>query len=397
MNSIFQKLKNIVNSFTINSTTDTIENSSDSEFFSSEKLQEEITGENTGENQTESYYSTDPLSETHHDIPETAPSNTSEIAFDDTSEMIPNDMPKTTSCDISELSSDDIFDILPDCVITDIETTGLIYNKNSIIEIAAIKIIDGKISDTYSSFIHRDKPLNSKTTALTGITTSMLRECPKDLATVMFEYEHFIGDLPLVGHNILSFDIKFINEAYLKVFGQSISNKCIDTLKLSYEHFFEVESHKLNNLAEYANISTGTAHRALGDCETTLHLYKYMMCNAGSMLLKWSKKGKDTDVTNTNYPKYVTRKYPPESCYIFHQKLISSGYLIRSDVENTLSSFTKPMLLNILRSNDLPVGGNKSALITCIMENVNIQSLDLPTLYIPSKKGTTYLGKYLTP
>lgn len=161
-------------------------------------------------------------------------------------------------------------------VVTDIETSGLVYNKNSIIEIAAIKVVNDKIIDTYSSFIHRDKPLDSKITKLTGITTAMLRDCQKSIVDVITEYMEFIGDLPLVGHNISSFDIKFINEAYIQNLGKSISNRCIDTLLLSRTYIKGNADYKLQTLASYLNISQKDAHRALDDCQTTYELYKYL-------------------------------------------------------------------------------------------------------------------------
>lgn len=211
------------------------------------------------------------------------------------------------------------FDTMPDCVITDIETTGLVYNRNSIIEIAAIKIVDGKVSETYSSLVHRDKPLSGKIIELTGITTQMLRECNKSLEAVITEYKNFVGDLPLVGHNIKSFDIKFINEAYMKVFDTPISNECVDTLQLSYQYIGDAESYKLGELADFVGISIGTAHRALGDCETTLYLYAYMMNIMAATFLKWSKKGKKFEGTDEKYPKYLTANYLQGKCHELHK------------------------------------------------------------------------------
>lgn len=177
--------------------------------------------------------------------------------------------------DISHIQKES-FEIVPDCVITDIETSGLIYNKNSIIEIAAIKIIDGKVTGTYSSLVHRDKPLDSKIITLTGITTQMLRECKKSLEEVITEYRDFVCDFPLVGHNIKSFDIRFINEAYMTVFNQPISNDCIDTLLLAREQIKDSEDYKLQTLAQYLKLPVSGAHRALADCETTMRLYEHL-------------------------------------------------------------------------------------------------------------------------
>lgn len=285
-----------------------------------------------------------------------------------------------------------VSDVIPDFIVTDIEASGLVYNKNSIIEIAAIKVVDGKVVDTYSSFVHREKPLNSKAMQLTGITTQMLRDCQKDITEVMTEYRNFVGDFPLVGHNIESFDIKFINEAYLKVWGVPIENLCIDTLKLSYEYFEDAESHKLGDLADYAEIHKGTAHRALGDCETTLYLYEYMMEKAAGTFLNWSKKGKNVDKSNVGYPKYLKALYPPERCFEYHQKLIRSGYLEKAQPEELLNTLKVQELKNILQEHSLLIKGTKSVLISEIIDNVDISSLKLPEIYVPSKKGNEFLN-----
>lgn len=289
---------------------------------------------------------------------------------------------------------DKLFDTLPDCVITDIETSGLIYNKNSIIEIAAIKIVDCKIAGIYSTLIHRDKPLSSEVTSLTGITTKMLQDCKTSLDKAISEYRDFIGDLPLVGHNIKSFDIKFINQAYTKVFGSDINNECIDTLKMSYEYFIEAKSHKLTDLAEYAGTYTGDTHRALGDCETTLSLYKCMIDIASATLLKWSESGKPIDRTDMIYPKYIRKKYPIERCSVYHEKLISSGYLKKAGAEIVLKKLKVAQLKKILADHSLPPGGNKPELILRIMKNIDLSFLDIPDVYVPSQKGISNIDNF---
>lgn len=159
-------------------------------------------------------------------------------------------------------------------VVTDIETSGLDYNINSIIEISAIKVLNGEVIGNYTSLVHRDSNLDPKIEALTGITTRMLKECQKTLDIVIKEYSDFIGEYPLIGHNINKFDILFIERAYKKVLGVSIHNKCVDTLPLSREYIRDSYNYKLQTLATHLNFSVSNVHRALSDCETTLELYK---------------------------------------------------------------------------------------------------------------------------
>ncbi len=298
------------------------------------------------------------------------------------------------SYDLAESNQiyDELFDVIPDCVITDIETSGLIYNKNSIIEIAAIKIKNSRVVDIYSSLIHRDKALDSRITSLTGITTQMFRDCDKTLNMVMAEYRNFVEDLPLVGHNILNFDIKFINEAFAQIGQKPLSNNCVDTLKLSYELCYTAESHKLGDLADYAGISVGTSHRAIGDCETTAYLYRYMMNKASIALLKWSQKGKSFS-NNTVYPQYIVKNYPPELCFKYHEKIISSGYLEQANTEASLLTLKVQELKNILAEHGLLTSGAKAVLAARIVENIDIASLGLPVFYLPSAKGLAVISE----
>lgn len=159
-------------------------------------------------------------------------------------------------------------------IVTDIETSGLDHNINSIIEIAAIKVLNGKVVDKYSSLIHRDSILPEKIELMTGITTDMLKSCNMNLNEVIREYSEFVGNYPLIGHNISKFDILFIEKAYEKVFGKSIYNKIVDTLPLSREYIKDSENHKLQTLATHLNLAVCDSHRALSDCQTTLELYK---------------------------------------------------------------------------------------------------------------------------
>ena len=162
--------------------------------------------------------------------------------------------------------------LLKSYVVTDIETSGLDCTSDRIIEISAIKILNGKKVGRYTSLVHSNIELSAKIVQLTGITTNMIRNCNKNLKTVMKEYRRFIGDYPLIGHNIKNFDIKFINKAYRTIFGCSISNECVDTLILARK-YINSPNYKLQTLAEKMKIEVNGAHRALADCETTYALY----------------------------------------------------------------------------------------------------------------------------
>lgn len=301
-------------------------------------------------------------------------------------EMI--DIVKERNVDIESLE----YPLMPDCVIVDIETSGLIYNKNSIIEISALKVLDGKVKEKFDTLIHRDKKLDRRITELTGITDEMLQNCNKNLSDAINEFDSFIGDLPLVGHNISSFDIRFINEAYEKVLSHPIENQCIDTLKMAREMFLEVPDHKLQTIAKASKVNVTGSHRAMADCETTLQVFGFMINYPLCSILKWSEKGKPLYLDDSSYPKYVMKYFTDGSCCIFHDMLVKNGYLVECDTKTKLNSFQTAELKAVLKENKQKVSGNKGELIDRIMENGLENSFCCA--YIPSEIGMEHLEKY---
>jgi DNA polymerase III epsilon subunit family exonuclease len=126
-------------------------------------------------------------------------------------------------------------------VVFDLETTGLSCYGNEIIEIGAIKVENNRVVNTYSSFV---KPMNNipyYITRINGISNQMVSKAP-GIDCALAEFLEFTGDYPLLGHNIISFDMKFINVASEVLFGKGIQNDYIDTLLLSRRHLQSLKS-----------------------------------------------------------------------------------------------------------------------------------------------------------
>lgn len=165
--------------------------------------------------------------------------------------------------------------ILPDnCVIVDIETTGLNPLFESIIEISALKVVKDKVINEFSMLVKPEKPISSFITKLTGITNEMTQNAQtKDKVLKLFC--DFIGDNPIIGHNI-RFDLSFINKNLQECFDKTLSNDYADTLYFSRRVYKALQSHRLTNIAEYLNIDTKNAHRALKDCYITYEIMQNM-------------------------------------------------------------------------------------------------------------------------
>lgn len=158
-----------------------------------------------------------------------------------------------------------------DYIALDLETSGLSPEKSYILEIGAIKVIDGNIKDTFETFVQCSVPIEERVKELTGITDEMVQtgKCEEQAITELME---FVGDYPLLGHNI-SFDYGFIKATSLRC-GIAYEAEAIDTLKIARRVLPELEKKTLEYLCSYYNIETKTSHRALEDARAAMELYK---------------------------------------------------------------------------------------------------------------------------
>lgn len=167
-------------------------------------------------------------------------------------------------------------------VCVDVETTGLNPKSENIIEIGAVKVVDGQVVDTFQSFLKPRKPLEDRIVALTGITDEMLADAPTG-NLVMPLFAKFCGEFPLVGHNLI-FDYAFLKRAMLNE-KRSFERKGVDTLKIARKYLPELESRNLGFLCQHFDI-THTAHRALGDARATVQLFEILKQRFGANAAK---------------------------------------------------------------------------------------------------------------
>lgn len=155
----------------------------------------------------------------------------------------------------------------------DTETTGLEYEFCDIIELAAARVVDGRITDTFSELVNPGYNLPDFITDLTGITNEMLSVAPK-IGDVLPRFLDFCGDNIIVGHNV-NFDVNFISYAAENL-GKSFLNDYIDTLRIARKLFPEKEHHRLFEVAQYCGVEQPQQHRAVADVETTVACFEKM-------------------------------------------------------------------------------------------------------------------------
>lgn len=154
---------------------------------------------------------------------------------------------------------------VPDYTVFDLETTGISANMDDIIEISAVKVKGGIVQYTFSTLVNPGRHIPAQATKVNGITDQMVSEAPL-IREAMTEFLRFVGEDILVGHNIQSFDMKFIYREVEELFQETVSNDFIDTLYMARKCLPELEHHRLTDLAEHFGISSKGAHRALNDC-----------------------------------------------------------------------------------------------------------------------------------
>lgn len=156
-------------------------------------------------------------------------------------------------------------------VVFDLETTGLNRSKDRIIEIGAIKIIDGKVTDNLSLLVDPGIPIPYYATKVNGITNDMVKGKITDNEGVMKFYD-MIGDSLLVAHNI-SFDLGFINEYLKRLNLEPLMNSTVDTVRLARKAFPGKDKYKLGIIAKELGIEVKNAHRADDDARVCYEIF----------------------------------------------------------------------------------------------------------------------------
>ena len=164
-----------------------------------------------------------------------------------------------------------------DCVVFDVETTGLNpVDGDRIVEIAAVKVRNREIIGTFESFVNPQRPIPKEAQAIHKITPAMVADAPT-AAEVLPGIIHFIGGACLAGHNI-KFDLDFLCYE-LALHGRRLhaGTPTIDTLKMTKLYLPYLSLHRLENIAQYFGERIGETHRALADVKLTVTIFNRLI------------------------------------------------------------------------------------------------------------------------
>jgi predicted DnaQ family exonuclease/DinG family helicase len=156
---------------------------------------------------------------------------------------------------------------IPDFIALDVETTGLDFKSDRIIEVGAVKFIDGKASGEFSSFVNAGVQIPPHITDLTGIKNEDIASAPS-FSDVAEQLLNFIGNFPLCGHQI-EFDTTFINEEFKRIHKEPISRQLIDTALFSRILLGPDQRFSLKSVSAFLEVDLNNAHRALNDARAS--------------------------------------------------------------------------------------------------------------------------------
>lgn len=156
----------------------------------------------------------------------------------------------------------------------DTETTGKETDRCGIIELAGVRVRNGREVDTFHSLISTDEPIAPGATQVHGYTDADLVGQP-DIAVVWPRFRQFVGNVPLVVHNGLRFDVPVIERLTWHC-GGTVGLSFFDTLPLA-RSLIESGSLKLVDLAASFGIDAGRSHHALDDSRCLAQVFERLL------------------------------------------------------------------------------------------------------------------------
>ena len=162
-----------------------------------------------------------------------------------------------------------------ECIVFDIETTGLSVKSERITEIGAVRMVGGEVKESFNTFVNPGMPIPAKITELTGITDAMVADAPSEAEGLQKFYD-FCGDCRvLVAHNA-AFDTGFIRAAARRCH-MPYEFTAVDTVPLSRALYKGLKNYRLDTVAAYLKLPPFNHHRACDDAAVLAGIYAHIL------------------------------------------------------------------------------------------------------------------------
>ena len=160
-------------------------------------------------------------------------------------------------------------------VVFDTETTGLNTQMDKLIEISAVRVENGKITEAFDTFVDPAMPIPAKVVELTGINDGMVAGAP-DPDMALKQFLEFAGDRVLVAHNAHGFDIPILQAAARRA-GVEFRNPYIDSLPMAQALYPGLGNYKLDTVNKYLELPKFNHHRAGDDAAALAAIFCKML------------------------------------------------------------------------------------------------------------------------
>lgn len=230
-------------------------------------------------------------------------------------------------------------------IVLDIETTGLDYKREKIIEFAAVKLENNEITEEFETLINPQQEIKPSSISIHHITPDMVKDAPT-IDEVMPKILDFMKDYTIVGHNII-FDYSFLNRACEELYSKKIKNHRIDTYAMYKEVFPDDPSHGLESLMRRFSIDFPLRHRAMADAKGLAYAYP--------LLKQYYDKKRNWQLCQLGNIEYLLERYlriqqvvqvlqaeMADIKSIFKVHFEENGKEIRSTAGDVLVSVSKP-------------------------------------------------------
>lgn len=229
-------------------------------------------------------------------------------------------------------------DFLPDYTIVDLETTGLHYRQDRIIQFAALRVRNHMPAESLCFVVNPGIPISPEASKVNGFTDDDVKD-KEPFVRHIREVLDFIGDDVLVGHNLSGFDKAFIEYTL----GEALMNQCLDTLLLAQEYIRGTSNHKLVTLyKELVGKEPENAHDALVDCCMTYDVFQEILRNMGRNGIKATYDLYYRNLSWYSYelPKrdFTINKEADETLPFYKQSIVISGRIPGMTVREALQA-----------------------------------------------------------
>lgn len=157
----------------------------------------------------------------------------------------------------------------------DLETTGFISGVDQIVEIGAVRYVDGEVDGVYATLVDSKTEIPEGASRVNGITNEMIQGKPT-IDQILPSFAEFCGDDIVVAHNA-PFDFQFLAADILKHESPAPRGVVLDTCVMARKVFPGLPNYKLGTLIQHLQIPSGTFHRAEEDANYCGQLFIKMI------------------------------------------------------------------------------------------------------------------------